>query len=207
MVLEVFTHPRQVMTDFNAGRFQHRLRTDTRALEQVWRADRAGGHQHLAVAVDLVSLAALIVFHTHRPLAIEQNAPGHGMGDDSEVRPGHRRAQVGIGGGPTHAVLHRHVHGTEAFLHIAIAVIGLDVASLGPRFHPGAVQRVLHVVAVVGGQWSGAAAVVITTELERLGAFEVRQTVPIVPVLRTQALPFVKVTGMATDIDQAVDRG
>ncbi len=170
------------------------------------RADRAGRHQHLAVAVHLVGLPAFVVFHPHRTLALEQDAPGHGVGDHGQVGPAHGRAQVGVGRGPAHAVLDRHVHGAEAFLHVAVAVVGLDVAGLGAGLDPGAIQRVLHVVAVVGGQRAVGAAVVVAAELVLLGTLEIRQAVAIAPALGSQAFPLVEVMGMAADVHQAIDR-
>ncbi|MNQ36399.1 hypothetical protein D3C85_499190 [compost metagenome] len=205
VVLQILAHPRQVVSHFDAGLLQHRSRTYARTLQQVRRTDGTGRHQHLAVAVDGMGLAALVVLHADDALAIEEDAAGHGVGDHRQVGPLHGRPQVGVGGGPAHAILHCHVHGAETFLHVAVAVVGLDVAGLGAGLHPGAVKRVLHVVAIVGGQGTTGTAVVIAAELVGLGALEVGQAIAVAPVLRPQGFPLVEVVGVATDVDQAID--
>jgi len=128
------------------------------------------------------------------------------MGDHRQVRTAHGRAQIGVGRGATHTVLHGHVHGAETFLHVAVAVFGLDVARLRTGFDPGTVQRVFHVVAVGGMQRSRLPAIAVATRLVALGTLEVRQAVAIAPAFGTQGFPLVKVQRMATDIHQAVDR-
>ncbi|MNQ40681.1 hypothetical protein D3C85_543400 [compost metagenome] len=148
----------------------------------------------------------MVIHDPHRPLAFEDDLTGHRMGDHRQVRTAHGRAQVGVGGGAAHAILHRHVHGAEAFLHEAVGVVGLDIAGLGTGIDPGTVQRVLHVVAVGGAQRPAIAAIGIAALLVALGPFEVRQAVAIAPIAGAELLPFVEVVGMATDVDQAVDR-
>ncbi|MOA67186.1 hypothetical protein D3C78_1942520 [compost metagenome] len=73
------------------------------------------------------------------------------------------------------------MHGAEAFLHEAVGVLGLDVASLGARLDPGAVQRVLHVVAVGGTERPGSTTVCIAALLVAFGPFEVRQAITVTP--------------------------
>ena len=129
------------------------------------------------------------------------------MGDDVEVRPRHGRPQVGVRGRPAHAVLDRHVHRAEALLHVAVRVVGPEVARLVAGLDEGAVERVLHVVAAGDVQRAVAAAIFVAAVGEGLGLAEVGQAVAIAPAAGAERFPFVEVVRMAAHVDEAVDRG
>ena len=207
MVLEVFADAGQIMQHRTAGRLQHRRRADAGALQEMRRADRAGRDQHLSGRLGDMPGAALLVFHAHGALALEEDAPGHRMGDDDKVRPSHSRLEVGVGGRPAHAVLDGHVHGAEAFLHVAVRVVGGDVAGFAAGIDEGAVERVLHLVAGIGGERAGVATIGIAAVLPVLGTLEVGQAVGVTPAARTEFGPLVEIASMAAHVDQAVDRG
>ena len=207
MVLQVLAHARQIMQDFDARLLQHRPRPDARALQQVRRGDGTGGDQHLAPGLGHLALALMVVFYPHGALALQQDAPGHGMGDHGQVRAAHRGFQIGICRRPAHAVLHRHVHRAEALLHEAIGIIGADVARFLPGLDEGAVERVLHLVPGIGRQRSLGPAIAVAAALPAFGALEIGQAVGIAPVARAQGFPFVEIAGMAAHVDQPVDRG
>jgi len=66
------------------------------------------------------------------------------------------------------------MHGAKAFLHVAIAVIGLDVSRFGTGIDPSPVQRVFHLVAAGGMQRAAASAILVTARFTTLGTLEVR---------------------------------
>src|SRR6202007_1630444 len=102
---------------------------------------------------------------------------------------------------PAHTIFDSHMHCAKALLHMTVAVFCLDVSGLCACLDPGAVQRIRHVVAIVRGQWSGRAPILVATELVALSPPEIRQTVAIAPASRTQFLPFVEVVSVAANVN------
>jgi len=111
------------------------------------------------------------------------------------------------GTGPAPARGHGTVHRAEAFLLVAVEVIGARVAGL----HAGLDHRVeQHVVAVLRGghaDWAVAAVVIVGADVARFRLAEVGQHVVVAPVLQTvEAGPLVEVHRVAADVAHAVDQ-
>ncbi|UWN50426.1 hypothetical protein ASALC70_02648 [Alcanivorax sp. ALC70] len=151
-------------------------------------------------------IGALPVFHAHRFLALQQHPGGERVGLHVQVGAGHGRLQVGQGGGAAHAVAHRHVHAPEAFLAVTIVVLGVTVTGLLPGLDEGPVERVLHVVAVAGGEAALVAPVDIAAVYAVLRPFEIGQHLLIAPALSAQRRPFLEIAGAAAHVGETVDR-
>jgi len=140
VILQVRAHTRQLVVHLDAGLLQHLTVADTGELQDVRRADGAGGQDHLAVGLHIRHLPATLVAHAHGLLAVEQYPVNQRASHHRQVRAIHDRAQVGVGGGGAHAVLHGHVHGAEAFLLVAVVVLRHRVARLFAGIDEGLVQ-------------------------------------------------------------------
>ena len=62
--------------------------------------------------------------------------------DELDIRPLQRRPQIGVGGGPAAALADRLLHQAEAFLLVAVIVVGRLEAGLLAGLDEGVEQRV-----------------------------------------------------------------
>ena len=207
MILQVAAHAGQIVHHLDAVFLKVVRRTDAGQHQQLRRVERTGGQDHFLARPHPAGLAALAVFHAHGGLAVHDHPGGEGVGLNVQVGAVHGRLEVGHGGGTAHAVAHRHVHAPEAFLAVAVVVFGVAVAGLLAGLDKGAVERVLHVVAVAGGETTLVAAVGIATVDAVLAPFEVRQHVLVAPAGGAQFFPFLEVAGATAHVYQTVDRG
>ena len=207
VVLQVLADPGQIVGDRDPGRAQHRARADARELQDLGRADRTGRQDHLARGHGRPVFVALEVGDADRPLAVEDHSFSERAGDHGQVDAAPRRLQVGVRRRGADPVPDRHVHGAEALLLVAVVVRGLRVAGLLAGLDEGAVQRVLHPVAVAGAKRPLGAAVRVAAAGPGLGLAEVGQAVAVGPAGRALGLPLVEVAGVAAHVDHAVDRG
>ncbi len=95
MVLQVLADPGQRVRDRDADAAEMVGIADPGQLQDMRRADRAAGQDHLGQRVDALGLAAARELDPDRALAVEQHAMHQRVGDDLEVGPPHRRAQIG----------------------------------------------------------------------------------------------------------------
>ena len=126
--------------------------------------------------------------------------------DDLEVAAFHRRAQIGVGGRPAHAVPHRHVEGAKPLLPLAVEVGADRIAGLTARLDEGVVERVAF-EAARRRERPAVAAIGVGAAAKALGAAEVGQHVSISPALRALLFPALEIERMPAHIDEAVDRG
>ena len=85
---------------------------------------------------------ALAVAHADGAAALENDLRRSRVSDDAKVRALHRRLQIGVGGGPAHAVFDRHVEAAETLLPFAVEVGADGIAGLPARLDEGVVQRI-----------------------------------------------------------------
>ena len=208
VVLQVLADAGAVDHDRNAQRAQRVGRPHARAQQQLRRGDRAAADQHLAARARLPHLVALQPGHADGAVALKQHPVAQGAGAHRQVRALARRVEVGqrgaaappVGGGGA-------VHRAEAFLTVAVQVVGAGVAGLLARAHEGLeqradvglrrgdVQRALAAVPVVGALVAG------------LGLAEIGQAVGVAPALQAGLLrPALVVHRVAADVDHAVDQ-
>ena len=117
----------------------------------MWRSDRPGRQDDLAPRLDLAGYPVTRNPHAGCAFVFKQNPVHLGMGHHGQVRPCHRRAQVGIRSRPAHAIFDRHMHRAKAFLALPVVVRGEFVTRLLSGIDKCLVQRVQHVIAVIGG--------------------------------------------------------
>ena len=116
------------------------------------------------------------------------------------------RPQIRHRGAPAAAPVRRHVHPAEAFLPVAVHVVGLRVPGLPSRVDERAIERILH-RARRDVERAAAAAIVVGALEARFGALEIGQAVRVRPVREALRVgPAVVVERVAADVDHAVDR-
>ncbi len=210
VVLQVLADAGQVVHQWNAEGGQQCRRAHAGALQDLRRGDRTGAQQHLAACggVDRLGAVAGQVAHAHRALAGEQDAVGGGVHHDLQPLAVLGHVQVtarSTGAAPARG--HRAVHRAEAFLLVAVEVVGARVA----RLHPGLDHRVeQHVVAVLRrghADRAVAAVIIVGADVARFRLAEVGQHVVVAPVLQAvEAGPLVEVHRVAADVAHAVDQ-
>ena len=95
MVLQILADPGQRVGDRDADPAEMVGVADPGQLQQMRRADRAAGEDHLARRIGPLDLRGARELDADRALAVEQHAMDQGAGDDFEVGALHRRAQIG----------------------------------------------------------------------------------------------------------------
>ena len=161
---------------------------------------------HLAPGPHPDELAVVQVFDADGARAFEQDARDEAPRLDPQIRARPGRSQVGHRGAPAAAAVRRHVHRAEAFLPVAVHVVGRRVAGLPAGFDERAIERIAHLAR--GDVERTAAAVIVVGALQsRFRALEVGQAVRVGPVREAlRGGPAVVVERVAADVDHAVDR-
>ncbi|MCY1359422.1 hypothetical protein D9M69_459920 [compost metagenome] len=210
VVLEVLADARQVVHHRHAEIAQQRRRADAGTLQQLRRGDGAGAHQHLAARAHFLQrvVVALQIGRPDGALAVEQDAVGQRVGDDGQVRPLAGLVQVAARSACT-APLRGDgaIHRTEAFLLVAVEILGAREAGLHARLDHGMEQRVVAGLGRGHADRAVAAVEIVRPDVAGLGLAEVRQAVEIGPVFQPLVLrPAIEVHGVAADVAHAVDQ-
>ncbi len=108
------------------------------------RIDRAAGDDDFAARAHPDEPAVVQVLDADGARALEQDAGDQAPRLDAQIRARPGRSQVGHRGAPAAAPVGRHVHRTEAFLPVAVHVVGLRVPGLPSRVDERAIERILH---------------------------------------------------------------
>ena len=95
VVLQILAHPRELMMHRDADAAQMVWIADAGELQDMRRADRTRGEDHLGGRVDPLDRAAASIFDADSAFAIEQDTTDQSIGHDLQVRTFHRRAQIG----------------------------------------------------------------------------------------------------------------
>ena len=127
------------------------------------------------------------------------------MGEDRQVRPLHRRPQIGVGGRPAHAVLHRHVEPAEPLLPLPVEVGADGVAGLPSGLDEGLVERA-RFQAARRRERPVAPPPGVAAAAKALRAAKVGKDIRIRPAFGALLLPSLEIERVPADVDEAVDR-
>src|SRR5579863_113444 len=194
------------MSDGDAERLELAPGADAGKLEKLRRIDGPAAEDNLAIRQSEKLLPAFRITHADRASSLNDDFCRERLAYDLQIPPLHGRPEISIGGGPAHAVLHRHIEPPEALLPLAVDIRRDGVTGLARRLDKGVVERIGR-LAVTGRERALAAAVGIGAVAPAFGAAEVRQDVPVAPALRSFLLPTIEVERVAPHIDHAIDRG
>ena len=204
MVLQIAPDARQLMADGDAQALQHVARPDAGELQELRRADGAGGEHDLGPRGRGFRPVAPAEGDTGAAAAVEQKGLGLRAGEHHKVWPASRRPQEGLGGGPADATALGHVEVAAALVVAAIEIVGLGDAALlrgvaecvqDLPADPGRLDAPLAAGAV---ELAGAQPMV-------LGPLEQGQDVVPGPAGIAELAPMVVVGRLAAHVDHAVD--
>ena len=142
VILEVLADPGEVGGHVDPEPAQLVGRTHSRQQQELGRVDRAAGQDHLAGGVRGPGAAPLEVVDPGRAPPLEPHPGREGAGHHVQVRPPAGRVQPGPRRAPAPPPPGRHVHPSEAFLLVAVHVLGHRVAGLPARLDEGVEERV-----------------------------------------------------------------
>src|SRR5260221_12715123 len=206
MFLQVLSDTREVMLDLDADLAQMVRRADAREHQQLRRADGTTGTDHLAFGAIAFDLAVLDEFDADGALAFEDDALGEGARLDGDVATLLGCAQIGHCGGPAATVLDGHIHAADAFLLIAVHVLGVMIAGLLGSFDEG-IKEDVGLRAGMDPEWTAIAAIFVAANLAGFGAAEIGENFLIGPTFAVFLEgPAVIIQGMAADIDHGIER-
>src|SRR6516164_8385905 len=172
------------------------------------RADRAGREDHLARRIDALDAGPAREFDRHRALAVEHHAMHQRIGDDLQICPLFRRAQVSRGGAGAAAP-------APGLLAPADRVSGAarQVVDVGPVFEAQLLCRLDDRTTGLwplghrrGGEVPLRAVTFGLAAGPPLSALEERQDVVPTPAAIAKLRPVVVILRLTADVDQAVDR-
>ncbi len=130
MVLEILADARQVVRDRDAVLLQERARADARELEDLRRADRAGGEDRLDARGGELGFAPAHELDAGGAPAVEAHPLDERIGHDGEVRPVHGRLEEALRRAPPHAAALVHLEEPGAVVVAAVEVVGPRNAGL-----------------------------------------------------------------------------
>ncbi|VBE08277.1 Uncharacterised protein [Burkholderia pseudomallei] len=208
MILQIAADAGQVEHDRNVELAQPFAGADARALQQLRRCDRAAAHEHFAARVRGDARAAVQERDARCALAGEQDAIGKRVRDDFEIRPRARLVEIAARGrGAAAARRDRAVHRAEAFLLIAVEIVGARIAGLHAGLDHRLEQRIHAGLARRHGDRAVTAVIVVRADIARLGLPEVRQAIEIRPVLEPLVRrPVVVIERIAADVAHPIDQ-
>src|SRR5690606_26999686 len=148
----------------------------------------------------------LLEFDTDRLLAVEQDAGGHRPRFDGEVRPLHRRVEIGDCGRVAATVLRGELKEADPFLVAVVEVRLVGNAGFDAGFDQRGGDRVLFGKVADVERPAGAVEIALAAFLV-LALAEVGQNVVPAPPARAHLRPVVIVRRLAAHVEHAVDRG
>ena len=182
---------------------------DAGQLEEMRRADRAGGEDHLARRVGDLDAAGAREYDAGRALAVERDVVYQRAGHDLQIRPLRRRLQIGLRGAGATPAAAGLLAPTDAVAGAGRQVV--DVRSVIDAELPAASMIAWHTAgrSLIGEvvEEPAPAVQLAVFALPALGLLEKRQYVVPAPAAVAKLRPMVEIFGLAADIDQAVDRG
>ena len=205
MIVKTVADAGHIGHDGNAVRTKQRRGLEPGQLQKLRRVERTGGDQNLAAGVRGPLLAVNGVADAGGAPSIEQDSGGERIGHHCEIRAAARRIEIGHRRRRAHAVPRRGLVEPRALLGRAVEVTVTRIAALLCRFDIGSGDRMA--IAQVGdAERPARAAPVVGVALVVLRLTEVGQHVVVAPAGVALLPPLVEVSGLAADVDQAIDR-
>ena len=178
-----------------------------RALEDPRRVDRSGAADDFALGADGFDAGRASDLEPRRPPFLDDDPGYESPLPHREVRARQRRTEVEERGAAAPAAPRGAIHRGEAFLAVAVEVVGPLETGRDAGFDERFEQRIGR-CGPGDGQRPFAAVVVIGAGVSRLGPPEVGEAVRKRPALETgDSGPIVVVERIPPDVDHAVDRG
>ena len=208
MILEMVADAREIGHDRDAKALEIAGRARARQEEELRRIDRAAAQDHLACVDGLRPTPLPLDLDADSSPAFEIDPCHERRGANLEVLPPtHDRVEVGARGAQPPAAMDVPVERREAFLAIAVDVLGQVVASLLGRGEEGSEQRVGRGAALQDQRTVVPTPRIVSRGREAvLHPLEVRQAVGVVPRLHAGiGRPALIVEGVAALEDLAVD--
>ena len=172
------------------------------------RADRAAGQDHLDQRVGALDSPAALELDPDRAVAVEHDPAHQRVGDDLDVGPPHRRAEIGarraLPAAAAPGLLHPADIGAGAGRQVVDVLVVFE-ADLGAGLDQLLAQR--RFVRGARGQERPAGAVeLVLAALPVLGPLEIGQYVVPRPAAVAELAPMIEILGLAAHVDHAVDR-
>src|SRR5262245_13674264 len=206
MILQVLADAREFVRDPDAVSLEERARSDAGKLEDLRRADRAGGENGLDTRWDERLLAAAPQLDAGRPPLLEPDPVHMHVGHHGKVRPAHRRLEESLRRAPAYATALVHLEERRALVVAAVEILHLRDARLRHRL----AERVEHLPRqslALDSPLAAGRVHVARTAVVVLGALEDRQHArPRPRAVAGEAHPFVVVATLAAEIEHRVDR-
>jgi hypothetical protein len=172
------------------------------------RADRAARQNHLARRAGRLDHAAARKLDPGRTFAVKRHAPHHRVGDDLQVRPLQRRAQIGARRALPSPAPPRLLHPANIVAGAGrqmVDVLMVFEADLGPGLDDSVAKERL--VGCPRRQQRPAIAVkFVRAALPVLGLLEVGQHALPIPAAIAELPPMIEILRLTAHIDHAVDR-
>ena len=210
VILQVFPHAGQIVYQRDIELLQQVSVAHAGALEDLRGGNRPGAQQHFFFCRRFGWDGAFTLqpLDAHRAFALKEDAIGHGVGADGQVRTRFRLIQIAARGAGASALRRdRAVHRAEALLLIAVEIVGARIARLHARLHHRLKQRVHARFRGGNAHRTVAAVVVVRPHVARLCLAVVGQAVEVAPVLQARLFrPVVEVHRVTADVAHAVDQ-
>src|SRR5579875_1207707 len=206
MILQVLADAGERMHHGDTVLLQQRRRPDAGQLEQMRRADRAGGEDKLAADRGVCQSALMGEFDADDALVRKADAGGLGSGENAQIAAVAHRLQKRLCRVPAHAALLVDRKVAAALVVAAIEIVGLGNAQFRRRLAKG--------VEDLPGKPHALDAPFAADPVKRVGAadmilafLEIGKDVLPAPSYIAELAPLVVVARLAAHIDHAVDRG
>ena len=138
VILQIVAHARQIQNLAHARFGQPCAGADAASLQQLRRSNGAGAHNHFLACFNAVHLLLVGKAHAARAFAVKQNHIGERAGDDGERFTRFGGIKIAAGGGGAAAFGgDEAVHRAEAFLLIAVEIVGARIAGIHAGLNHG----------------------------------------------------------------------
>src|SRR5262249_38267940 len=160
--------------------------------------------QHLALGRRAQDAPPARVLDADRARSLEHDARRERVRLDREIGPAHRRTQEGDRGAAAPTVADGPLPATEAFLLLAVVVLGERPVRLAGRVEPAVEQRIA-IARIDDRERTVAAAPGVLALLPALAALEVRQDVGVRPAGAAVLRPAIVIAAVTAHVGHHVD--
>src|SRR4029077_6774336 len=179
---------------------QQRRGPETRKLQDLRRAEGAGGEDHLAARTRTDGAALLTISDAHRDAALHEHALGQRMGCHREIAASACALEVGARRAPAPPVPHGGLEIAGALLGGTVEIVVAGHADFLRGADEGLADLVRLDLVRHCGRASRAMELVRAARL-RFGFLEIREDVLVAPAHIAELAPVVEVLSLAADIE------